>query len=459
MVNEMRLVFFAVAVTLMFLTSAANATGGAMTIATVPVVPDFVNGPFGVAVDSAGNLYIANEYGGSYILKVSTATGAMAIVAGYPGLLTPMGVAVDSAGNLYIADNELNLIAEVPAAGGFITVAGCGSDSYCAPSEQPSLGVVVGKPTGVATDAAGNFYYVAQSAPGSYPSIAEVDQYGEIVGHFGRGWPDSVAVDSAGNVYNSDSLGNLVWKVAAGTGAATIVAGNGTAGFSGDGGPATEAELNGPIGVAVDSGGDIYIADSGNNRVRRVDGNSGEITTLAGNGTAGFSGDGGPATEAELNNPTGVAVDSAGNVFIADFWNSLIRVVTAPLDISASCTTGNGTITQSPAAVNYGDSVTFTITPAAGYHLSSLTDNGVNIAWAAVWDPNQGVYTYTTPYVTSSHTIVATFAPGPYAPQPASVPALSTVGSVLLMLALGGILWRRKRGSQNPRTTSGHGME
>ena len=140
MVNEMRLVFFAVAVTLMFLTSAANATGGAMTIATVPVVPDFVNGPFGVAVDSAGNLYIANEYGGSYILKVSTATGAMAIVAGYPGLLTPMGVAVDSAGNVYIADNELNLIAEVPAAGGFITVAGCGSDSYCAPSEQPSLG-------------------------------------------------------------------------------------------------------------------------------------------------------------------------------------------------------------------------------------------------------------------------------------------------------------------------------
>src|SRR5262245_41279608 len=104
----------------------------------------------------------------------------------------------------------------------------------------------------------------------------------------------------------------------------TTVAGNGTAGFSGDGGPATSAQLNAPFSVAVDSAGNIYIAEWSNNRVRKVS-PSGVITTFAGTGAAGFGGDGGPATDAALNSPEGVAVDAAGNVYIADAFNNRIR--------------------------------------------------------------------------------------------------------------------------------------
>ena len=122
-------------------------------------------------------------------------------------------------------------------------------------------------------------------------------------------------MDSAGNLYIADTGNNRIRKVS--NGVITTVAGNGTAGFSGDNGPATSAQLYDPAGVAVDSAGNLYIADTGNNRIRKV--SNGVITTVAGNGTAGFSGDGGPATSAQLNDPQGVAVDSAGNLYIADY--------------------------------------------------------------------------------------------------------------------------------------------
>ena len=137
----------------------------------------------------------------------------------------------------------------------------------------------------------------------------------------------SVAVDGAGNLFIGDIGNNRIRRVDAGTGTITTVAGNGTAGFSGDGGPATAAELNAPDGVALDGAGDLFIADLGNNRIRRVDAGTGTITTVAGNGTAGFSGDGGPATAAELLGPFGVALEGAGNLFIADTNNFRIRRV------------------------------------------------------------------------------------------------------------------------------------
>ena len=121
-------------------------------------------------------------------------------------------------------------------------------------------------------------------------------------------------MDSAGNLYIADTDNNRIRKVS--NGVITTVAGNGTQGFSGDNGPATSAQLNGPDGVAVDSAGNLYIADTDNNRIRKV--SNGVITTVAGNGTSGFSGDNGPATSAQLDDPYGVAVDSAGNLYIAD---------------------------------------------------------------------------------------------------------------------------------------------
>ena len=137
--------------------------------------------------------------------------------------------------------------------------------------------------------------------------------------------PEGVAVDASGNLYIADTDNNRIRKVSP-NGIITTVAGNGIAGFGGDNGPASQAQLNHPEGVAVDASGNLYIADTGNNRIRKVSPN-GIITTVAGTGIAGFSGDGGPATQAQLNQPEGVAVDASGNLFIADTDNDRIREV------------------------------------------------------------------------------------------------------------------------------------
>ena len=134
-------------------------------------------------------------------------------------------------------------------------------------------------------------------------------------------------MDAAGDLFIADYGNNRIREVNLATGVITTVAGNGTAGYSGDNGPATAAELANPAGVAVDAAGDLFIADTGNDRIREVNLATGVITTVAGNGTDGYSGDDGPATAAELNYPAGVAVDSAGDLFIADSGNNRIREV------------------------------------------------------------------------------------------------------------------------------------
>jgi sugar lactone lactonase YvrE len=142
-----------------------------------------------------------------------------------------------------------------------------------------------------------------------------------------------VAVDAAGNLLIADYGNRRIRRVDGTTGIITTVAGNGNGGFSGDGGAATSASMYNPGGVAVDAAGNLLIADTDSHRIRRVDGTTGIITTVAGNGTSGFSGDGGAATSASLYNPVGVAVDAAGNLLIADYWNHRIRRVDGPTGI------------------------------------------------------------------------------------------------------------------------------
>src|SRR5262249_40977725 len=137
--------------------------------------------------------------------------------------------------------------------------------------------------------------------------------------------PEGIAADNFGNLFILDKGNERIRKVDP-TGIITTVAGNGTKGFSGDGGPAISAELNDPSRLAVDSPGNLFISDTCNDRVRKVD-PTGTITTVAGNGTEGFSGDGGPATRAKLNVPVGLAVDKFGNLFIADVYNARVRKV------------------------------------------------------------------------------------------------------------------------------------
>src|SRR6185369_9903081 len=140
--------------------------------------------------------------------------------------------------------------------------------------------------------------------------------------------PFGIAVDATGNIFIADFLNSRIRRVDR-SGIITTVAGSGNIGFSGDGGPATRANLTGPTDVAVDAAGNIFIADAGNHRIRRVDIRTGIITTVAGSGIAGFSGDGGRATSANLNIPFGVSIDGAGNLFIADTGNSRVRRVDA----------------------------------------------------------------------------------------------------------------------------------
>ena len=150
--------------------------------------------------------------------------------------------------------------------------------------------------------------------------------------------PSGVAVDSTGNIYIADEGNNCIRKVTAGTGIITTVAGNGTQGYSGDNGAATSASLYRPAGVAVDSAGNIYIADYGNNSIRKVTAVTGIITTVVGNGTPGSSGDNGAATSASLDGPEGVALDSAGNIYIADTYENHIRKVAAGTGIITTVT-------------------------------------------------------------------------------------------------------------------------
>ena len=316
--------------------------------------------PMNVALDAAGNLFIA-EWTNYRVRKVSN--GIITTVAGngtsgFSGdggpavnaeLGLPWGITVDFSGSLYIADGQNHRIRMVAPNGTISTVAGNGTYGYSGDG-GPAAGAQLYSPHGVAVDGAGNLYI---SDLGNH-RIREVLLNGTILTIAGGGegflneggfavdaqmqGPSGVAVDTNGAFYIADAYDNRVRKVSA-NGAITTVAGNGVPGFEGDGGAATSASLWAPTGVAVDSAGNLFIADQGNHRVREVS-PSGLIHTVAGTGIAGYSGDGGPATGTQLNFPTGVAIDSFGNIFIADQNNHRIRKVTNGIITTVA---GNGT--------------------------------------------------------------------------------------------------------------------
>jgi sugar lactone lactonase YvrE len=246
----------------------------------------------------------------------------------------PYAVAVDAAGNEYVADNQNDVIRKIDVNGVITTVAGNGTNGYSG-DLGPATNAQLNDPRGVAVDANGNIYI---SDTGNQ-RIRKVDfvsgKIATIAGNGTAGYseglaagamintPRAVAVDGAGNVYIADTGNHRVRKVT-GTTMSTF-AGTGIAGDSGDGFAATSAQLNAPRGLVINAAGDLLISDTGNNRVRKVAG--GIITTVAGTGIAGSAGDGGPATSAQLSFPFGLASDGSGNLFIADTSNHKIRVV------------------------------------------------------------------------------------------------------------------------------------
>jgi uncharacterized protein (TIGR03437 family) len=255
-----------------------------------------LNGPFSAVLDSAGNLYIADQFN-HRIRKVAT-DGTISTVAGngtggYTGdggvptsatLFNPQGVAVDSSGNIYIADTGNSVVRKV--SGGKITT-------------------VVGSPTGSGAGYTGD---------GGQGTMAQLFH------------PSALAFDSSGNLFIADTGNEAIRKLNPTSGIITTVAGQGGAGFAGDGGLASRAQFSNPSGLAFDSAGDLLIADTTNNRIRMMAAN-GIMSTVAGSSSSGFSGDGGAANKARLNSPKGVGVDASGNIFIADTFNNRIRVV------------------------------------------------------------------------------------------------------------------------------------
>lgn len=264
---------------------------------------------------------------------------------------TPCGVAVDGAGNVYVAENSSNRIRKISPSGVISTVAGNGTLGSSG-DDGPATLAAIYTPNGIVVDAVGNIYF----SEGTKCRIRKVATNGTITtvagngteGFSGDGGPATLAsltraygvtVDSAGLLYICDTFAHRIRKVDA-NGIITTVVGNGSAVYAGDGGPATLASINAPFGAAVDRNGNIYIADQSNRRIRRVT-TGGIITTIAGNGTRAYKGDGGPAIGACLDGPRAIALDELGNVYFVDEYVHRVRKITT--DGWILTVAGNGT--------------------------------------------------------------------------------------------------------------------
>jgi uncharacterized protein (TIGR03437 family) len=331
-----------------------------------PATSAFLGIALGIAVDAAGNLYIAeidaypNTDATGAIRKVSP-SGIITTVAGggtlagsfgdggpatSAALSSPRGIAVDAAGDLYIADAGTSSIRKVSTTGTITTVAGPGSTNGILGDGGPATSATLSGPEALGLDAAGNLYIAdfgnnrirMVSPDGTITTVAGNGSSTAALGDGGQATsatvsgPTGVAVDTAGNIYIADSGHNLIRKVSP-AGIITTVAGNGTSAYSGDGGLATIAAISPSggftdpsgygilntgeqLGITVDGMGNLYIADAGNSRVRLVT-TDGKINTIAGNGSSSGSGDNGPATSAGMGLPFSIALGSAGKIYVS----------------------------------------------------------------------------------------------------------------------------------------------
>jgi sugar lactone lactonase YvrE len=393
--------------------------------------------PTGVSVDNAGNLYIADTsenrirkatvssfpptvpaaaptftvssgtYGGPQTVTITDATPGAAIYItmdgtspstlspGYNGPINVSGSVTINA--IAVAPGYL---ASTPVAAAYTitsppqvitTVAGNGVYGFAGVG-GPAISAEIGYPTGVAFDGAGNLYFSDTannviwmlSAKTGDLVVAAGNGTGGYAGDGGPAgnaqlyYPQGVAVDSAGNLYIADTANNVIRKVVAGTGLITTVTGNG-AGSSprnGDGGLATAARLSSPSGVALDNAGNLYIADTYDDAIRFVSASSGTITTVAGNWSSGFSGDGGPATSASINDPNAVALDGAGNLYISTVADGRIRKVAATTGL-ISTVAGNGN--------RYGNSGDGGLATSAEIDPQALTSDSAGNLYFSSW--------------------------------------------------------------------------
>ena len=395
---------------------------------------------YGVAVDASGNIYIADS--ANYrIRKVAASTGIITTVAGtgtegYSGdggpavnaeIGTPFGIAVDSSGDIYFADYSNFRVREVNTSGVISTVAGTGTNGHTGDG-GPATSADLDGPVGVAVDRNGNVYISELGGN----TIREVDPLSQTIttiagssptcGESGNGGaaassllcdPAGLAVDTSNNLYIADQANNCIREISASTRIINVVAGtcwNGESygGYWGDGGPATmsyaTSDINQPYGVAVDNQGNIYIADFDNNRIRKVTYSTGDISTVAGNGTRGFSGNGGLATSAEIDWPTDVAVDASGNLYFTGYVAE-VRAVGGSQPTTTSVDSSNSSVYDG-ATVAF----TATVTAASGTPTGTVTfyANGNSIGSASLSDGSASLSTNSL--AIGSYSITASYA-------------------------------------------------
>ncbi|WP_143106614.1 S-layer homology domain-containing protein [Cohnella sp. OV330] len=335
----------------------------AVALDNAPATDIILQYPSDVAVDASGNVYIAtvSDHKVWKVKRIGSvdmmSTFAGDSSSGYAGdggdakfakLYRPLGVATDSDGNVYIADSTNKRIRKVDItgnittfAGGGVSVPGDGGAATDAGFDTPiDIQTSAGDVYFTATDNrlrmvdnSGILSTVAGNGTTSYSGdgrLASTAQLGNVY---------AMAMDTSGNLFYADTENNRIRRIDA-AGIVTTIAGTDVAGFFGDGGPAAAAQLTSPTGIALDAAGNLYIADSGNQRIRKIDAN-GVISTIAGNGTQGYSGDGGPATAAAMNAPIGVALDPQGNLFVSELTNHVIRKIGT--DGIVSTVAGDGT--------------------------------------------------------------------------------------------------------------------
>jgi sugar lactone lactonase YvrE len=352
-------------------------------ITTPPAIAIPLLLPSAVVFDSTGNLYFA-EIANHVIRKVDT-TGRLTTIAGtgtqgFSGdggpataaaLDSPQGLALDTTGNLYLADTHNHRIRKLNLATGLITtIAGTGTPGFSGDGASATA-AQLDLPTALALDSASNLYFAdtanhrirrIAAATGLITTIAGTGTQG-ISGDNGPATqanidsPQGLAFDSANNLYLADTHNHLIRRINAATGLITTIAGTGTLGFSGDTNPATNATLALPQGLTIDVSGNLYFADTANHRIRRIDATTGLITTIAGDGTQGFSGDNGPATAASLDSPRSTTLSSAAALTLADTGNGRIRQLNATTitTIAGLGDTTPGTLAlTAPSVVAYG---------------------------------------------------------------------------------------------------------
>ena len=357
-------------------------------------------GPHSVAVDSANNIYIADA-DDNRIFKVTASTNRITTLAGtgsygFSGdggaanaapLNTPTSLALDPSGNVYFIDLYNARVRMVSSSGTLSTVAGNGG-AYYSGDGGPAQNAIMNGPASVAFSSTGA--YIADTVNQRIRQVSTSGIISTVAGSGAPGfsgdngpaakaqlfYPYGIAVDASGFLYIADTGNQRVRKVVNGT--INTIAGNGTSGYSGDGSSAVNASLNAPVSLAVDSAGNVYISDFGNHVVREVS-VSGIISTIAGNGTQGYSGDGAKATAAQLNGPEGLALDSSGNLYIADSGNHVVRMVTPTGAISTFA--GNNGLGYSGDG---GQAIQAQLATPTGLAIDSagnlyISDSGVNV--------------------------------------------------------------------------------